>query len=116
MFKLNIPLAKFVRIFVVAALLVVLTQNLALASIRVSIENQTGLDIVSLKTTFFSNGAGKFELLKNGEVLRNNLILPVVWGDNEKSKTMHLYGTFQDGTTKYFGGFPISQSAKVVLR
>ncbi|MBQ3435139.1 MAG: hypothetical protein II857_11125 [Selenomonadaceae bacterium] len=91
-------------------------QSLVSASIRVSIENQTGLDIVSLKTTFYSNGAGKFELLKNGEVFRNNLVLPVVWGDNEKSKTMHLYATFQNGATKYFGGYSISQGAKVVLR
>ena len=107
---------NFVRVFVLTAFLVAFSQNLALASIKVSIENQTGLDISSLKTTFFSNGAGKFELLQNGDVFRNNFILPVVWGDNEESKTMHLYATFQGGTTKYFGGFPIRQGAKIVLR
>ncbi len=105
----------FLRIFILAALLVMFAQNSALASIKVSIENQTGLDIVSLKTTFFSNGAGQFELLKNGEVFRNNRILPIVWSDNENSKTMYLYGTFQDGTTKYFGGLFIRQCAKLVL-
>ena len=104
------------RIFLLAALLVMFAHNLALASIRVSIENQTGLNIVSLKTTFFSNGAGKFELLQNGDVMRNNFTLPVIWADNDKSKTMHLYATFESGATKYFGGFPISQGAKVVLR
>ena len=106
---------NFVRIFVLAAFLVMFAQNSALASIRVSIENQTGMDIVSLKTTFFSNGAGQFELLRNGNVFRNNLVLPVVWADNDKSKTMYLYGTFQNGTTKYFGGLLIQQGAKIVL-
>ena len=71
---------NFVKVFVLAAFLVMFTQNMASASITVRIENQTGIDIVSLKTTFFSNGAGQFELLKNGEVLRNNFVLPVSMG------------------------------------
>ena len=104
------------KILVLVIFFVASTQNMASASITVRIENQTGMDIVSLKTTFFSNGAGQFELLKNGEVFRNNLVLPVVWADNDKSKTMHLYATFPNGTTTYFGGFSISQGAKVVLR
>ena len=109
-------LKNFIRIFMLAAFLVTATQVPTSASVTVRIENQTGMDIVSLRTTFFSNGAGQFELLKDGEIMRNNFVLPVVWGDNQNSKTMYIYGTFQNGTIKYLGELRIKQDAKIVLR